>query len=70
MFKVHFYIFIKIQADVTTYKLISSKLNIGFILFLSQWQPKHIVNFRIFHNIIKIYLMFNVKIRMNTILTC
>jgi len=41
MFKVHLYIFIKIQAYVTTYKLISSKLNIGFIQFLSQWQPKH-----------------------------
>jgi hypothetical protein len=41
MFKVGLYIFSKIQVHVTTYKLISSRLIVGSILFLSQWQPKH-----------------------------
>jgi hypothetical protein len=41
MFKIGLYIFIKIQVDVTTYKVNCKRLKIKFVLFLSQWHARH-----------------------------
>jgi hypothetical protein len=50
-------------------KFKTSRSNIGFILFLTD-MLNTIVDFEIFHNKIKIFLMSHVKVKMNKILIC